>query len=59
MKPKVAEGGATDNLLEEDMTPKTRPRSKSDRFNRQRGKQVVEVYKQVGKQSQNIPLVGR
>ena len=36
-----------DEVPEPDLSPKARPRSKSDRFSRPSRKQVVDVYKQV------------
>jgi hypothetical protein len=37
----------TTELKASDLSPKSRPRSKSDRFTRPTRKQVVDVYKQV------------
>jgi hypothetical protein len=46
----AAEGeelGAAGGTPQDNLSPKTRPRSKSDRFARPTRKQVVDVYKQV------------
>ena len=37
----------TKGLNDSDLSPKTRPRSTSDKFNRPPSKKVVDVYKQV------------
>ena len=48
--PKQEGAGVEDvpkEINELDLSPKSRPRSTSDRFNRQPSKKVVDVYKQV------------